>query len=81
MTEYDLYIYCEACNQTHPKGIKVPIDDGPSRKISVGAFYDGKQLPRKLESFLGSGAICPNTGNMFEQNDIYKIFLIPIGQP
>jgi hypothetical protein len=45
MTDYDLYFYCEACNQTHPKGIEVRIDGGPSRKINVGAFYAGKKLP------------------------------------
>ena len=78
MAEYDLHIYCESCNQTHPKGIKVTIDGGPLRKISVGAFYAGRQFPRKLESFLGSGAVCPNTGKLFKQSDIYKIFLIPI---
>lgn len=79
MADYDLYFYCEACNQTHPKGIKVNIDGGPSRKMSVGAFYAGKQLPREVETFVNSEALCPNTGNLFNQKDMYKIFLIPIG--
>ena len=81
MAEYDLQIHCEACNQTHPKGIKVRIDGGPSRKISVGAYYTGKRLPREVEAFVNSEAFCPNTNTMFKQNDIYKIFLIPVGQP
>jgi len=78
MAEYDLQIFCEACNQTHPKGVKVQLDGGPARQISVGAYYADKHIPRELEAFVNSEAVCPNTGTMFKQDDLFKIFLIPL---
>jgi len=78
MAAYDLHIYCETCNQTHPKGVNVQFDGGPARKISVGAFYADKHIPRQLEAFVNGEAVCPKTGTMFKQDDLFKIFLIPV---
>jgi hypothetical protein len=77
MADYDINFYCEECKQTHPLGVKIPIKGGPSIKMSIGAFYAGKQLPPKIADLIDSQALCPKTGKMFNQKDIQQIFLVP----
>ena len=78
MVHYDLNFYCQECKQTHPLGVKIPIKDAPPKKMSVGAFYAGEQLPPKLANLIDSQALCPKTGKMFRQRDLNQIFLQPI---
>jgi hypothetical protein len=54
MADYDINLYCEECKQTHPVGVKIPIKDGPTIKMSVGAFYAVKQLPPKIADLVDS---------------------------
>jgi hypothetical protein len=78
MADYDIYFYCAECKQTHPTGIKISIKGGPPINRSVGAFYAGKQVPPKIADLIDSHVLCPKTGKMFTQRDIYQIFLVPI---
>ena len=78
MADYDIHFYCEECKQTHPLGVKIPIQDGPLKKRSVGAFCAVKQLPPKIADLIDSHVLCPKTGKMYAQKDLHQIFLVPI---
>jgi hypothetical protein len=78
MANYDIYFFCEECNQLHPMGIKIPIKGGPPIKRSVGAFYAGKQVPPEIAELIDSHVLCPKTGKMYTQKDLHQIFLVPI---
>jgi hypothetical protein len=64
--------------QIHPAGLKISIKSGPPIKMSVGAFYAGKQVPPKIADLIDSHVLCPKTGKMFTQKDIHQIFLVPV---
>jgi hypothetical protein len=79
MADYDIYFYCEECKQTHPLGVKISItDEHPPEKLSVGAFYAGKQLPPEIANHVDSQILCPKRGKMYTQKDLNQIFLEPI---
>jgi hypothetical protein len=78
MAYYDICFYCEECKQTHPLGVKISITDDPAQKISVGAFYAGKQLPPEIANHVDSQILCPKRGKMYTQKDLNQIFLEPI---
>ena len=78
MVHYDLNFYCQECKQTHPMGVKIPIRGGPPDKRSLGAFYAGKQPSPEMANLIDSQVLCPKTGGMYTQTDLYQIFLVPI---
>lgn len=78
MADYDIEFYCGECKQSHPLGVKIPINGGPPIKTSVGAFYAGKKLPPEIAALIDSQVLCPKTGKMFTQQDIHQIFLLPV---
>ena len=75
MADYDIYFYREECKQTHPLGGKLSITDEPPKKISVGAFYAGKQLPPEIANHIDSQILCPKRGKMYTQKYLNQIFL------
>ena len=77
MVDYDIEFYCEQCHRTHPLGVKISIKGGPPVKMSVGAFYAGKQPLPKIADLIDSQTLCPKTGKMFVQNDIDQVFSVP----
>lgn len=78
MVHYDIYFYCEECRQTHPMGVKIRIRGGPSDKMSLSAFYAGKQPSPEIANFIDSQVLCPKTGKMHTQKDFDQIFLVPV---
>jgi hypothetical protein len=80
MSDYDIYLYCNDCNDTHPMGIKFSLKNGPLRKNSVGAWFAGRLLPPKIAKLIEGRVLCPKTGKVFTQEDLNQIFLVPIGQ-
>jgi hypothetical protein len=58
----DLYYYCETCKNNHAAGLKIQIDAGPPKKISIGAFNADKIFLQEYQSFL--------IRNRFAQNQV-----------
>jgi len=78
MVAYDIFYSCKECGQEHPLGVKIPLSRGPGEKISIGAFYAGKEIPEKIRLLLKSPLECAKTINGFFHNDPYQMFLVPL---
>ena len=79
MAKYDVCVFCDHCNDSHPTGINISLSDGPAKKESIGSLYAGKELPIKVSRFNHDYFQCAKTNMKFVQKDNNKIFLIPIG--
>jgi hypothetical protein len=77
MVEYDLFFFCDECNESHPAGIKISLKEGPIEKQSICAFYAGRELPPQIEELTKERVLCPKTGKIFTQ-DLDRIYLVPI---
>ena len=78
MVAYDIIFSCKACGGKHPLGVKIQTPGGPKRKISVGAFYAEKEMPKEISLLTDHLFECPKSNNSFFHNDIYQLFLIPV---
>jgi len=45
MDIYEVYVFCDECNDSHDMSICISLDDGPVEKESIGSLYAGKELP------------------------------------
>ena len=48
MAQYDVYVFCDDCGETHPMDISIGLDDGPAEKASIGDIYKGRDLPQDV---------------------------------
>ncbi len=78
MAIYSVHFFCDECSQTHPLGISISLDDGPSDKASIGDAYAGKELPAQVATLRGNMTNCPVTGTLTSQADTNQIFLVPV---
>lgn len=76
-TLYEVHVTCNKCGDVHDMGITVVLEDGPAKKQSVGALYNGKPLPKNLADLISNSISCPNTGRQSTQKNNQQIFLIP----
>jgi hypothetical protein len=79
MDIYEVYVFCDECNDSHDMNICISWDDGPVEKESIGNLYAGKELPPGICRLINHYAWCPNTRRMFTQTDNNQIFLVPVG--
>jgi hypothetical protein len=78
MDIYDVYVFCDECNDSHDMSICISLDDGPVEKESIRNLYADKELPPGICRLLNHYAWCPNTQRMFLQKDNNQIFLVPV---
>jgi len=78
MAKYDIYVFCSECGEPHPMGIRIDLSDGPAERDSIGNLYAGKELPPNIANLINNRTRCPNTGNMFTQEDNNQIFLVAV---
>jgi hypothetical protein len=78
MEQYSVLVYCADCGETHPMGICVGLDNGPSKKASIGDAYQGKALPKNIANMADNRITCPKTGNWITEADNNQVFLVPI---
>ena len=78
MVTYSVYFYCDECNEVHPLGMTVGLDDGPSERASIGDAYLGKALNSNIANLINHKITCPNTGKITFQKDNNQIFLVPV---
>ena len=78
MANYSVHFFCDECSQTHPLGVTISLDDGPSDKVSIGDAYAGKELPTQVATFIGNKTNCPVTGVLTSQADNNQVFLVPL---
>ncbi len=78
MAKYAVHFFCDECSQTHPLGISIGLDDGPSDKASIGDTYSGKELPTQVATLTNNKTNCPVTGKLTSQADNYQVFLVPV---
>ncbi len=79
MAQYAVHFFCDECSETHPLGISISLDDGPSVKASIGDVYAGKELPTQVATLTGNKTTCPVTGKLTSQADNNQVFLVPVG--
>ncbi len=79
MAKYSVYFFCDECSQVHPMGIGLTLDDGPTKKESIGNTYAGKELPTQVATLSNNKVSCPNTGRLTSQKDNNQVFLVPVG--
>jgi hypothetical protein len=79
MANYSVYFFCDECNEVHPLGIQISLNDGPSEKTSINDAYAGKELDPNIAMLTGNMTTCPNTGQMTSQKDNNQVFLVPFG--
>ena len=75
MPQYDVYVSCTECDDIHPMGIGVYLDDGPVCEDSVYETYATNSVPPQILAIQGHKALCLKTGKWFVQEDFYNIFL------
>jgi hypothetical protein len=78
MITYDIFYSCKECGEEHPLGVKIPLSHGPGEKISIGAFYTGKEIPEKIRQLLEHSLECPKTLDGFFHDDRYEMYLVPV---
>jgi len=78
MAQYAVHFFCDECSQTHPTGISIGLDDGPSDKASIGDVYAGKELPPQIATLTNNKTNCPVTGKLTSQADNSQVFLVPV---
>ena len=79
MAQYDIYVFCHNCSDSHQMGMRIRLDGGPTHKDSIGNLYAGSTVPPNLASLLRNAVQCPNTGQMFVGEDHNHVFLVPGG--
>jgi hypothetical protein len=77
--QYNIFVFCNKCAGVHDMGISITMEDGPVDKQSIGAFYDGKNLPKSLASLTSSSITCPKTGKQSTQKNHHQTFWFRVG--
>ena len=78
MAQYDVYVFCDHCSDSHPMGVSISLNDGPAEKESIGNLYKGKEVPSTIATFIYNYVRCPNTDKWFLQTDNNQIFLVAL---
>lgn len=78
MAQYDVYVFCNDCGDTHPMDIRISLDDGPVDKDSIGNLYAGKELPLNIVSLENNFVLCPKTKKHYIQKDNNQVFLVAV---
>jgi hypothetical protein len=79
MTTYRLFANCNFCEEGHPLPFAVSLQIESVNKRSVGDIYMGQRVPGDIASIMKTQIQCSNSGNIFVQDDVNKIYLIPTG--
>lgn len=80
MAQYDVYVFCNDCSDSHPMGIRLPLDDGPVGKDSIGNLYAGKELPQNIVNLVNNYVYCPKTKKQYVQKDNNQVFLVAVAE-
>ena len=51
---YDVYVFCDECNDSHDMSFCISLDDGPAEKESIENLYAGKELPSYFATLLNN---------------------------
>ena len=78
MDIYDVYVFCDECNDSHDMSFCISLDNGPTERESIENLYAGKEVPSYFVTLLNNKVQCPNTQRMFLQKDNNQIFLVPV---
>jgi hypothetical protein len=54
------------------------LNDGPTKKASIGDAYQGKELPHNIANMVDARITCPKTGKWITQKDNNQMFLVPV---
>ena len=79
MAMYSVYFFCDECNEVHPLGISIDLNDGPAEKASIGDVYAGKEIDPNIVNMMNNYTVCPNTGKLTSQKDNNQVFLVAMG--
>ena len=79
MATYEVHLFCDECDETHPYPTTISLDDGPAEKASIADTYRDGNLPPELTEMLSNPIYCPATARRTFQSDQDQIFLVPTG--
>jgi hypothetical protein len=80
MTRYRIVVFCPSCDRTHPARATLFLNDGPSKRTTVGEAYKDKPLPPRLAKMLSKDTLCPELAISLKLEDPDKVYLVPIDQ-
>ncbi len=78
MADYDVYVFCNECNDVHSAELRIELQYGPVDKQRVSDVYSGREPPAVIKMLKNSYYQCSKTGKTFFQKDQKKVFLVPV---
>ena len=78
MADYDVYVFCNECNDVHSAELRIELQYGPVDKQSVSDVYSGGEPPAVIKMLKNSYYQCSKTGKTFFQKDQNQVFLVPV---
>lgn len=79
MAVYSVQVSCTACPMVHALGIRLSLRHGPADRGSVAEVYPGGVPPPQLTTTIEATFTCPNTGKLYQQQDLSQVFLVRVG--
>jgi len=76
--KYSILAFCSYCDRTHPARLTITMEDGPTKKATVGEAFKHKTLPSNLARLLNNAILCPETANSVMLKDRNKVYLVSI---
>jgi hypothetical protein len=78
MADYDVYVFCNECNDVHSAELRIELQYGPIDKQRVSDVYSGREPPAVIKMLKNSYYQCSKTGKTFFQKDQKQVFLVPV---
>ena len=78
MAKYSIRFKCDECGQVHTMGHDILLENGPTSKASISDIFAHRDINLEVVKVIRNKTLCPDTGNLTSQQDIQKIFLIPL---
>ncbi len=73
---YMMHVFCNECSVPHPAGLVIEREELLAPDQSIGDIYDGRKVPEQIVTMLHNHFQCPNTGNLYTQEDNRQVFLV-----
>ena len=77
MPTYEISCRCFDCKREHPIHMRIHLDNGPDRKMSVADSFPEGALPPQLLAIRGRTVLCLKTGKKVKVESNDQFFPIP----
>lgn len=76
MPLFVIQVRCSFCNEEHPTGMVLKLDEGPLVKESVATFTGDGPVPPDLR-VLNTVFVCPTTGQSYRPESNDHVLIVP----